>query len=246
MLEKAQYAEYILNIFLRKMLAFIDSVHVTPGVFSVYRKRVLLEVGGFDEKNLTEDMDIALRIHDAGYSIENNLRAIAYTSCPDRLVELYKQRLRWYRGAVQNAVKYKHMLFNRRYGNLGLFFLPFNLIAIVAIVFIFFLLALDVASNMLSYAWRFGLVQWDFVTMIPKELSFDTALTYMLNTPLLLWVAGTTMALSLLVLSFRMAGEKISLRRFSYFLYVFIFPFIYMFFWASAMVHELAGRKRHW
>ncbi|MBM3303846.1 MAG: glycosyltransferase family 2 protein, partial [Candidatus Aenigmarchaeota archaeon] len=60
-LEKAQYAEYMLNILLRKMLALIDSVHVTPGVFSIYRKNVLLKLGGFDTDNLTEDMEIALR-----------------------------------------------------------------------------------------------------------------------------------------------------------------------------------------
>ena len=101
-LEKIQYAEYLLNIFLRKALAFIDSIHVTPGVFSVYRKDVLKMAGGFEEGNLTEDMEIALKIHTLGYKIENNLDAVSYTVCPDRWRKLLKQRIRWYRGALQN------------------------------------------------------------------------------------------------------------------------------------------------
>ena len=246
MLEKAQYAEYILNIFLRKMLAFIDSVHVTPGVFSVYRKSVLQEIGGFDNDNLTEDMEIALRIHEAGYTIENNMNAISYTACPDRFRELYKQRVRWYRGAVQNAVKYKHMLFNRKYGNLGVFFLPFNLIAIVAIVAIFFLLSVNYVMSFIDYVWKFSLVNWDIMSFIPKSISMDSVFIYLVNTPLVLWAFGSVMALSLLLVSFRLANEKISIRRFSYFLYIFIFPFIYMFLWAVALVFEAAGRKRVW
>jgi len=245
-LEKAQYAEYMLNILLRKMLALIDSVHVTPGVFSVYRKKVLLELGGFDKDNLTEDMEIALRIHGAGYSIENNMNAVSYTACPEKMGELYKQRVRWYRGGLQNAVKYKHMLFNRKYGNLGVFFLPFNLIIIIAIVAIFCTLVLDAASNILRSVFQFGLVRWDFLGMLPKEMSLSIIMDYVFNTPMVLWTIGTAVSLALLYLSFRMNSEKLQARRLSYFAYVFVFPFIYMVFWAAAVFYEVTGKKRKW
>ncbi len=250
MLEKAQYAEYILNIFLRKMLALFDSVHVTPGVFSIYRKKVLLDVGGFDKDNLTEDMEIALRIHQAGYSIENNLKAISYTACPEKIGELYHQRVRWYRGGLQNAIKYRNMLFNRKYGNLGVFFLPFNLIIIIAVVAIFCLLLLSYAQSAISYIWRFNLVGWDVIGMMPKEMTIGSAANsiwiYVLNTPMTLWALGTLMSLFLIYLSFRVTGESLKKNRLSYLIYVFIFPFIYMIFWAVAFFSELLGRKRKW
>jgi cellulose synthase/poly-beta-1,6-N-acetylglucosamine synthase-like glycosyltransferase len=244
-LEKAQHAEYLLNVFLRKMLAFLDSVHVTPGVFSLYSKSVLQEIGGFEEDNLTEDMEIALKIHKHGYRIENNLSAMSYTMCPSKWRDLFNQRLRWYRGAIQNTIKYRHMLFNRKYGNLGFFFFPANFMAVFIIIGVFFLLAWNYTNLVLSTIWRMSLINWDF-TLFFGELNVAEFLAQIINTPLMLSAVGIVIGGYVLYTSFSLSGENVRKNKPGYFLYLIIFPFVYMVFWAMALIYEALGLKRNW
>jgi biofilm PGA synthesis N-glycosyltransferase PgaC len=246
-LEKIQHAEYLLNIFLRKSLSFIDSIHVTPGVFSIYRKSVLEEVGGFDEKNLTEDMEIALSIQNAGYRIENRLDAISYTICPSSLKDLFKQRLRWYRGALQNTVKYRHMIFRRKYGNLGIFLLPFNFISIIAVITIFIIMGWNLLSDVTRGIWHLYLIDWNFLVFL-QEMKLDTQALVLntLNTSFVLMVLGTIIGGYLLLKSFRVSDEKFSLNKLGYFTYLFIYPFLMMLFWLTAMAFEILRIRRKW
>jgi len=245
LLERVQYAEYILNIFLRKMLSFLDSIHVTPGVFSMYRLSVLKEVGGFDEDNLTEDMEMALKIHEHGYKIESNLDAMSYTMCPTKWGELYRQRLRWYRGAIENMAKYKHMLFNPEYGNLGMFFLPTNLIAIASIIAVFASTAYSYMDSATNAVWRLSLINFDFLSLFGK---IDLAMTLeeLMTTSFALGVAGIALGGYLLLTSFRSVGVKMRGNIVGYLLYLLMFPFIMMTFWSAAIVHEVAGARKKW
>jgi cellulose synthase/poly-beta-1,6-N-acetylglucosamine synthase-like glycosyltransferase len=244
-LEKVQFAEYILNIFLRKMLGHLDSIHVTPGVFSLYRKSVLQEVGGFDMNNLTEDMEIALRIHSKGYSIENEMSAISYTYCPSRLNELFKQRIRWYRGAIQNSVKYRRMFFNRDYGNLGLFFLPMNFIAVLAIITIFVVMVWNYGFLIFSYLWRMSLVKWDF-SIFFRNFDLYNLISVLLSTPVIFGLFGMALGGYVLYLGFKYSNEKVSSNKAGYFVYLVIFPMFLMAFWAAALFLEIFRFKRRW
>ncbi|MEM4369063.1 MAG: glycosyltransferase family 2 protein, partial [Candidatus Woesearchaeota archaeon] len=60
--QKMQWFEYLINMFYKKLLSKLNCIHVAPGPFSVYRTAVLKEVGGFDEHNLTEDLEMTLRL----------------------------------------------------------------------------------------------------------------------------------------------------------------------------------------
>lgn len=244
-LEKVQHAEYILNVFLRKMLSFLDSIHVTPGVFSMYRLSVLREIGGFDEGNLTEDMEIALRIHDAGYSIESNLNAVSYTMCPSKWRELYSQRLRWYRGGINNMLKYRRMFFNPVYGNLGVFFLPMNFIAVLSIMIIFFSTIYSYLTAVADTIWKFYLIRFDFLSMI-GELNLQLMIENMLSTPLLFGFVGIALGGYVLWLSFKSVGSRVRGNTKGYLLYLALFPFVMMVFWFAAIFHELAGTRKKW
>lgn len=132
-LEIIQEVEYVIGIFLRKVFAFIGSIHVTPGPFSIFRKSFFEKYGGYDEHNLTEDIEVALRIQSKGYHIENTLHAMVYTVPPDNFFGLLKQRLRWYYGFILNVEKYRH-LFSVRTGNLGILIMPAAFISIFLVV----------------------------------------------------------------------------------------------------------------
>ena len=61
-LQRIQQIEYYMGVFLRKSFATMNAIHITPGAFSAYRKSFFEKYGGYDEKNITEDLEIALRI----------------------------------------------------------------------------------------------------------------------------------------------------------------------------------------
>lgn len=140
---RLQRGEYLLNAFQKKLQSFVDGISVTPGPFSIYRKSVLRELGGFDEDTLTEDQELALRIQASNYRIENSINAEVFTGVPEKLSGLLKQRRRWYLGYLQNIWKHKS-LFSPKYGDFGLFVLPTA----------FALLVLSVASVVWAYAPR--------------------------------------------------------------------------------------------
>ena len=244
-LEKIQHAEYLLNVFLRKALAFIDAIHVTPGVFSIYRKSVLLEVGGFETDNLTEDMEIALKIHKFGYKIENSINAKSYTLCPDRWKDLLKQRIRWYRGAIQNSLKYRKMFFNPKYGNLGVFFLPINFLAVMSIIVIFFVMAWNYIGMALNYLWKLYLINWD-VSILLQGINLEYLITNIVSTQFFLALLGLAVGAYVLYISFKMNNEPISENKPGYFMYLIFFPFILMCFWALALMYEILRFKREW
>jgi len=128
LLQRIQEIEYWISFgFFFRTIASIDGLYVTPGPTAFYRKDVLLKLGGFDTQNLTEDMEIALRMQKHGYKIRACHETVVLTEVPSSLRALYRQRLRWYRGGVMNILKYIELFFNPKYGDFGLFILPTTL-----------------------------------------------------------------------------------------------------------------------
>lgn len=129
-LQRVQQIEYLLGVFLRKAFSNMDAIHITSGAFSVYRKSFFEKYGYFDEKAITEDMEMALRIQYNRYKIVNDLEAVAYTIVPPKFIPLLKQRKRWYTGLMKCLWNYK-FLFSRKYGAMGVVVLPVAVITVV-------------------------------------------------------------------------------------------------------------------
>jgi cellulose synthase/poly-beta-1,6-N-acetylglucosamine synthase-like glycosyltransferase len=242
LMRQMQWTEYLFQIFLRKTFSLFDCQYVVPGPGGIYRTAVLREVGGFDEGNLTEDTEIAFRIIDRGWKLENSIDAFVYTHTPPGLRGLWKQRIRWYRGYLQNVRKYAHMIANPRYGNLGLFLLPINFVWIGILGFLFFALIHRLVSSVLT-----ALINWAAIgfAILPPQF-----------TPSLMWVdlytffALTFLATSLLTvgLSVVYSGEQFRLRKrlTSYVMFLFVYPLLISIFWIVATVYELMGVRRRW
>lgn len=139
LLVELQRIEYLMILFSRKLLSFIDSVPVTPGPFSMFRAEVFGKVGMFDEHNLVEDQEICLRIQAANYKVRSSMTAIVHTDVPDNMKDLLRQRVRWQRGGLRNYWKYKFLV-KPEYGDFGMFFVPLNYISIIAFFLILGLL----------------------------------------------------------------------------------------------------------
>ena len=151
-LQRVQHIEYIMGLFLRKAFASLKAIYVAPGAFSAYRKSFFDKYGGYDEENITEDLEMALRIQFKGYQTENCPEALAYTISPRTFKELLLQRRRWYFGLIKNLWNYKKLI-GLKYGDLGAFVIPTAIVSIVfsvfVIIYLFFKTIFNIRDNLL-------------------------------------------------------------------------------------------------
>lgn len=192
MLQHMQHVEYRLSLFNRYITAVLGSVFITPGPFSIFRESVVRELGGWRHAHATEDMEMALRMQEAGHLIANAPKAVVHTSTPRTLRALFKQRVRWTYGWLRNAMDYKHMIGNRRYGNLGIIILPMALISIGTGIFFFARIILGLAQS--AYHKYLMLT---FTGTYPKPM-FDL---YYVNTSTMIFLVFVSIALILLLIS---------------------------------------------
>lgn len=116
-----QSLEYLMAISVgRYFLDRIGAIACCSGAFSMIRKSVFDEINGFDV-GPGEDLEITLRIRNAGYQTRFVKRATAYTMVPDTLGRLLKQRQRWDRDAINiRALRYREIFPSlRRHEKLG-------------------------------------------------------------------------------------------------------------------------------
>lgn len=137
LLQHMQKAEYRLSVFNRFVMAALGSVFITPGPFSFFRADVVRELGGWRHAHSTEDLEMALRMQEAGHLIANAPSATVHTSTPATVKALFRQRVRWTYGFLRNAADYRRMIGNRAYGNLGIVILPLAILSIGTGIFFF-------------------------------------------------------------------------------------------------------------
>jgi len=77
-----------------------------PGTNFIARRDVLAEVGGWDEEALTEDVELSLRILEAGYLIKFVPYSVTWEQEPENLATWFRQRTRWARGNFYLMKKY--------------------------------------------------------------------------------------------------------------------------------------------
>lgn len=139
---------------------------IISGAFGLFLKEAVVEVGGYDSSNVTEDMELILRLHRYGRSMEPSRRIIqipdptSYTQAPEDFGTLRKQRDRWHRGMASSIWKHKSMLFNPKLDSLGFIVLP---------SYLFFEL-IGPLIELFGYGWFiaaivFGFLDWQFALL---------------------------------------------------------------------------------
>lgn len=172
--EKMQQIEYVFVAWSRKIFEYLNSIYVTPGPMSLYRTGVLKKIGGFDEKNLTEDIEIAWNILNHKYKIKMALNSKVYTNVPSGIRGWWRQRLRWNVGGTQTFVKYFHLLFNGNLGGLGIFLLPMFSISYF-LSFLGFMMLFYTGYNFLNYllgSFSFGFKMLGKLYLVPNMFWF--------------------------------------------------------------------------
>jgi cellulose synthase/poly-beta-1,6-N-acetylglucosamine synthase-like glycosyltransferase/peptidoglycan/xylan/chitin deacetylase (PgdA/CDA1 family) len=108
----------------RRALAALGAVTVVPGAVGAWRRSVLADLGGYPSDTLAEDQDLTLAVQRAGWRVEFDASARAYTEAPDTVDGLLKQRFRWSFGTLQCIWKHRAGLFNPKRPVLGFVAMP--------------------------------------------------------------------------------------------------------------------------
>jgi cellulose synthase/poly-beta-1,6-N-acetylglucosamine synthase-like glycosyltransferase len=109
-----QALEYLegLNM-MRRAQAFFHLVNIVPGPIGLFRRRAVLDVGGYPTDTFAEDGDLTLLLLERGWKIRYEPQAVSWTEAPERVGMLLKQRYRWTRGILQALHKRSHMVLGR-------------------------------------------------------------------------------------------------------------------------------------
>ncbi|RJQ17259.1 glycosyltransferase family 2 protein [Candidatus Woesearchaeota archaeon] len=243
LLQKFQRLEYVTAMFVANLVGYLDCNYVAPGPFSVYKTKIIKDVGGFDEKSIVEDQEIAYRVQAKHYKIKQCPRAFVNTITPENFEGFKKQRNRWSKGTLLNLLKYKRMFLNKKYGDFGVFQLPLNVL--------YFLLSMLVMTSFFYYIVRpFFNAIYNLYLINFDVLPYLKSFTYSFN-PLQIDITSTfiiylSLILSIMVLylASRMGNE--SVKKYGL---VSIIPYFIMYFVITSFINvqvlwELAvGRK---
>ncbi|MFH1365894.1 MAG: glycosyltransferase family 2 protein [Patescibacteria group bacterium] len=161
-IQNAQKAEYSMGVYLKKMLCFLGAINVTPGPMTIFKKKVFNDLGYYRHGHNTEDMEIAYRMQKNNYKIEHCNDAYVYTSTPGTIKKLYRQRLRWIYGFINNTIDYKNVLFKGKYGNFAVFTLPMGIISILSVSYLFGKIVYNIGNFLYLKILQFKIIGFHF------------------------------------------------------------------------------------
>lgn len=163
---------------------------IISGAFGLFRRDVVMSVGGYRASTVGEDFDLVARIHrkmlEEGrtYRITFVPDPVCWTEVPPTAKSLGRQRARWQKGLMDVLWSNRDMLFRRRYGRIGAIALPylwmfewfapvFEVLGIAAII-------LAAALGMLSRGFfvEFMIYGYLFATMISVGAVLQEEITY--------------------------------------------------------------------
>ena len=163
---------------------------IISGAFGLFRKDYVMAVDGYRTTSIVEDLDLVVRMH--RYLRQHKIKyempfipdPVAWTEVPESLKVLSRQRERWHRGLISAMWQYKSMLFNPRYGRIGLLAMPFftfgEMLAPVVELLGYIITAVGLLFGLVntSFALLFVLVAWGYGMLLSmwavvlEEVSF--------------------------------------------------------------------------
>ena len=191
MLPGVQVVEY-LRAFLFGRLGWnrLGGNLVISGAFGLFRKDYVAAIGGYRTTSIVEDLDLVVRLHrhlrnhKIAYEMPFIPDPVAWTEVPESMKVLARQRERWHRGLIAAMWEYKGMLFNPRYGRVGVLAMPFyafgEMLAPLVEVLGYVVTVVGLAFGMvdISFALLFVLVAWGYGMLLSiwavvlEEVSF--------------------------------------------------------------------------
>lgn len=245
-IQRLQRIEYIIIMFVARLMSHIDCLFVAPGPFSLYRTQVIKGLGGFDTQNITEDQEIAYRVQSKHMKIRQCPGAYVETIAPHNSSSFYRQRNRWFRGGLMNVLKYKRLFWNTRYGDFGFVQMPVNLVlfflAFVTLFFFSYYLFWPIIKGLSDLS----LVGFDIWTYI---INFSLYFNWLHMDIEKLFVIFSMFLISIcmFIIAHKYSNEKVSRHGIVYLLPYFLVYYLALSLIAVIILVEMAvGKKEKW
>ncbi|HEX8630318.1 MAG TPA: glycosyltransferase [Catenuloplanes sp.] len=190
-LVRIQVVEYLRAFLMgRTGWSRLGGLVVISGAFGLFRRDLLVRIGGLAHDTIGEDAELVVRLHHhlraegEDYRVVFVAEPVSWSEAPATLRVLRRQRHRWHRGLAEILTKHRGMILNPRYGRIGLVTLPyfvlFELLAPFLQLAALLLMpaGLYVGAVNLDFAWRFALAAYGFgllislTTLLIEEVSF--------------------------------------------------------------------------
>jgi cellulose synthase/poly-beta-1,6-N-acetylglucosamine synthase-like glycosyltransferase len=160
-----------------------NAMPIVSGGFSMWRRDVLYELGGFSADFTCEDIEFTFRAHD--YLVKNKDKdyriimlpySVGWTEGPSNVNSLISQRSRWQRVTDETVAHYKYMILNPRFGAFAFLTLPYFLLYEVLGVFF------ETASILLmGLGWLQGLFNWKVFLVFVIFMALTQAVTTIIS-----------------------------------------------------------------
>lgn len=243
--ENIQKVEYVLSNFTRKLMSKMDTLHITPGALSLYKTDLLKKYRGFDENNLTEDLEIAMRLKADGYLIKIMPEAVSYTNVPSSFKSLWNQRVRWFRGFFYNTLKYKKLILSKKHGLFGGFQMPLNVFTVFIIIFMFSLMVYEFIRRFYNFIFKALILKEELLYEYMK-LPSAKEIIYSMNIKILFPVIiAFLFSIYMLSKAHKNENERLKFTP-SLILYFTVYPILRSLHWVTAFVKEVFSVKRKW
>jgi cellulose synthase/poly-beta-1,6-N-acetylglucosamine synthase-like glycosyltransferase len=148
------------------------------GAFQIWRRDLVEDLYGWSRSFTCEDIEFTFRVHRTlrrrgrPYRIACLPDCVGVTEGPDSMGKLVSQRERWQRVILETCWANKRMLFNPRYGTVGMLGMPFYVLEILAPIFEILAVVTLVAGA------AAGLVVWWEFAVLTLAITFaNSALT---------------------------------------------------------------------
>jgi hypothetical protein len=132
MIARFQVLEYIRSFLVGRMAwSKLNGLLLISGAFGLFKKDIVIKVGGYDQKTVGEDMELVVRMrvhmhnHNLPYKVVYIPEPLCWTEAPSDYTVLGRQRNRWTRGTFETLRTHKYIFFNPRYGLMGMLSYPF-------------------------------------------------------------------------------------------------------------------------
>ncbi|GIJ52233.1 glycosyl transferase family 2 [Virgisporangium aliadipatigenens] len=134
-LVRIQVVEYLRAFLLgRTGWSRLGGLLVISGAFGMFRRDLLVELGGLDHNTIGEDAELVFRLHRhlrkkrLDYRVIFMAEPVSWSEAPSSLRVLARQRKRWHRGITEILWKHRGMILNPRYGRIGLVAIPYYVV----------------------------------------------------------------------------------------------------------------------
>jgi cellulose synthase/poly-beta-1,6-N-acetylglucosamine synthase-like glycosyltransferase len=169
-----QTFEYLRSFLWRLVWARGSRLLLISGAFAIFRRPVLVELGGFRPESVVEDYEFVYRLHrrtgDLGLGWRTGViaGARAVTDVPSAVPNFLRQRMRWFFGFLETLFLNRDMVGDGRYGSVGRYMLPLKVVDALLPIYALLTAALLVGFVIVGKSWD----RW-VVGVIVGKIVFD-------------------------------------------------------------------------